>query len=280
MAQELIEKNAKLQAAHDSLNRDLLEARRLQQSLIPERHYDFGAARLSLLMQPAGHVGGDLVGHFRINEQRIAVYSIDVSGHGVASALMTARLTSYLSGSSPSQNVALEPNELGLFRMKPPQEVAATLNDLLLREMDTDLYFTMCLAEIDLRSGMVRMVQAGHPNPLVHRAGGGMEFVSGGGLPIGLIEGASYELQEVRLHPGDRFLIYSDGLTECEGSDGRLLDESGLSRLMGELAGVDGDALFDALLWNLERFAGTSAFDDDISGVLIQYEGFDLSGTS
>ncbi len=85
---------------------------------------------------------------------------------------MTARLASYLSGASPGQNVALEPNEFGIFRMHPPHEVAATLNDLLLREMETDLYFTMCLAELDLRTGRVRLVQAGHPNPVVQRASG------------------------------------------------------------------------------------------------------------
>lgn len=274
MAEELIEKNAKLQAAHDSLNRDLLEARRLQQSLIPERYHDFGALRLSLLMRPAGHVGGDLVGQFRINEQKIAVFCMDVSGHGVASALMTARLASYLSGSSPGQNVALEPNEFGIFRMRPPHEVAAALNDLLLREMETDLYFTMCLAEIDLRTGFVRLVQAGHPNPAVQRASGEVEFVSGGGLPIGLFDHATYEMQEVQLRPGDRFLIYSDGLTECEGADGKLLDEEGLSRLLDELGGIDGNAFLDALVWNLEKFAGSSEFVDDISCVFVQYDGY------
>ena len=278
MAQELIEKNAKLQAAHDALNRDLLEARRLQQSLIPERDHDFGALRLSLLLRPAGHVGGDLVGHFRINEQKIAVFSIDVCGHGVASALMTARLASYLSGSSPGQNVALEPNEFGIFRMRPPHEVAATLNDLLLREMETDLYFTMCLAEIDLRTGHVRLVQAGHPNPAIQRASGEVEFVSGGGLPIGLIREATYEMQEVRLRPGDRLLIYSDGLTECEDAEGGLLDEAGLAGLLGELGGIDGYAFFEALVWNLEKFAGSAEFADDISGVFVHYDGYSCAG--
>lgn len=274
MAEELVEKNKKLQAAHDSLDRDLQEARRLQQSLIPERDHDFGAVRISLLMRPAGHVGGDLVGHFRINEQKIAVYSIDVSGHGVASALMTARLASYLSGSSPRQNMALELNEFGIFRMRAPNDVAATLNELLLREMETDLYFTMCLAEIDLRAGVVRMVQAGHPNPAIQRVSGEVEFVDGGGLPIGLLAGATYELQEVQLHPGDRLLIYSDGLTECEGADGRLLDENGLAELMRAAADVTGYDFFEMLLWRLEQHAGTSAFGDDLSGAFVEYEGF------
>jgi sigma-B regulation protein RsbU (phosphoserine phosphatase) len=229
---------------------------------------------MSLLMRPAGHVGGDLVGHFRINEQKIAVFSIDVSGHGVASALMTARLTSYLSGASPGQNVALEPNEFGIFRMRPPHKVAATLNDLLLREMETDLYFTMCLAEIDLRTGIVRLVQAGHPNPVIQRASGEIEFVSGGGRPIGLIGDATYEMQRIELQPGDRFLIYSDGLTECESAGGEFLGEGGLERLLGELGGIDGYAFLDALVWNLEEFSGSPDFGDDLSGVFVQYDGY------
>jgi sigma-B regulation protein RsbU (phosphoserine phosphatase) len=273
MAQELVEKNAKLQAAHDRLNRDLLEARRLQMSLIPERYRDLGSAQLALLMRPAGHVGGDLVGHFRINEQKLAVYSIDVSGHGVASALMTAQLASYLSGSSPHQNVALEADEFGLFSMKPPHEVADGLNQLLLREMQTDLYFTMCLAEIDLPAGRVRLVQAGHPNPIIQRASGKIEFVSGGGLPIGLIKDAKYEEQEIELNAGDRFLIYSDGFTECAGSEGELLDESGLVSLMQKASDIKGYDFFEALVWNLESFAGTSEFGDDLSGVFLEFDG-------
>lgn len=281
MAEELTEKNDllsatldKLQVAHDSINRDLLEARRLQQSLVPERYHDFNAVRLSLMMRPTGHVGGDLVGNFRVNEQRLAVYSIDVSGHGVASALMTARLASHLSGSSPRQNVALETNEFGIFRMRSPDEVAASLNELLLRDMDTDLYFTMCLAEIDMRSGAVRLVQAGHPNPAVQRASGEIEFVSGGGLPIGLIANATYDVQRIQLNPGDRLLIYSDGMTECEGPDGRLLEEGGLARLLEKQRDLDGYDFLDTIVANLEEFAGTSEFNDDISGVFLQFDGF------
>ena len=280
MARELTEKNellsstlTELRAIYDSLDRDLMEARRLQQSLVPERYRDFGTGRMALLMQPSGHVGGDLVGHFRINEDKVAVYSIDVSGHGVASALMTARLASYLSGASAEQNVALAPNEFGLFDMRPPEEVCATLNELLLREMETDIYFTMTLAEIDLKTGAVRMAQAGHPNPAVQSPSGEVRFLGKGGLPIGLIPGAEYDSCEFRLAPGDRLFLYSDGLTECADPAGALLDEDGLAAMMHRSRRLNGTAFLEALLWDLERFAGSAEFADDISGVFIQYDG-------
>ena len=280
MARELTEKNdllsstlAELQAIYDSLDRDLIEARRLQQSLVPERYRDFGRGRMALLMRPSGHVGGDLVGHFRINENKLAVYSIDVSGHGVASALMTARLASYLSGTSPEQNVAIAADELGLFTMRPPEQVCAMLNELLLREMETDLYFTMVLAEIDLLTGDVRMAQAGHPCPAVQSASGEVRFVGSGGLPIGLIPGASYEAEEFTLAPGERFLLYSDGLTECAGPNGRQLEEGGLAQIIEASRDLGGSKFLDSLLWDLEQFAESSEFGDDVSGVFFEYVG-------
>lgn len=96
-----------LQGLYDLINRDLLEARKLQQSLVRERFRSFPGADVALLLRPSGHVGGDLVGVFQINENRIGVFSIDVSGHGITSALMTARLAGFLSGTTPEQNLAL-----------------------------------------------------------------------------------------------------------------------------------------------------------------------------
>ena len=113
MQAELLTKNrviastlTELQKLYDSLDRDLIEARKLQQTLIRDRVREFGWARASLILRNSGRVGGDLVGSFRVDEDRLAIYSIDVSGHGVASAMMTARLAGFLTGSSPDQNLA------------------------------------------------------------------------------------------------------------------------------------------------------------------------------
>lgn len=276
MERELLEKNrlvsstlAELQSLYDSLNRDLVEARKLQQSLVPERHRSFGSAEVSLLLRPAGHVGGDLVGFFPINARRVGLWSIDVSGHGVTSALITARLAGFLSATAPDQNIALELTEFGIYDGRPPAHVATHLNRLILEELDTENYFTLLYADVDLISGEVSMVQAGHPHPAIQRADGRIEFPGQGGLPIGLVEDAVYESFSVFLRPGDRLLLLSDGLTEAADPAGLQLGEEGLRGLMQRNAALGGAQFLDALLWDLAAFC-RDEFTDDVSAVFFQ----------
>lgn len=279
MERELNEKNRlvsstldALQSLYDSLDRDLIEARKLQQSLVRERHRNFGTAEVSLLLRPSGHVGGDLVGFFRINARRVGLFSIDVSGHGVTSALMTARLSGLLSGASPEQNVALALTDLGVCDARPPAEVAAYLNRLILEEMATESYFTLLYADIDLISGRAVMVQAGHPYPAIQRACGRIEYPGEGGLPVGLIEAAEYQDFTVELRPGDRLLLASDGITEAMNAEGAQLEEAGLSRLMTRNAGLGGPAFLEAVVRDLEAFTG-GEFTDDVSAVFFEFHG-------
>ncbi|NGM46947.1 SpoIIE family protein phosphatase [Rhodobacter sp. SGA-6-6] len=280
MRSELVEKNRliaanmkELQALYDSLDRDLVEARKLQQTLVRDRFRDFGAATASLMIRSSGHVGGDLVGAFQIDDRRVAVYSVDVSGHGVASAMMTARLAGYLSGSSPDQNLAFQQLPDGRREVRRPSEIARAFNRLMLEDIQVEQYFTMAYAELDLPTGRVVLAQAGHPHPMVLRAGGRLERVGTGGLPVGLIPDAGYEDSSLTLAPGDRLFLMSDGLTECPGRDGFDLGEEGLARMLQRLSALDSPALFEALVWDLADFAGTDHFADDVSGVLLDYLG-------
>ncbi|MFD0859518.1 PP2C family protein-serine/threonine phosphatase [Roseovarius aquimarinus] len=276
MERELTEKNrlvnstlAKLQTLYASLDADLMEAKKLQQSLVSDRHRDLGPAAVSMLLRSSGHVGGDLVGMFPVNGSHIGLYGLDVSGHGVSSALMTARLAGYLSGAAPEQNVALK--RVGDdYVMRPPARTAAALNDLFLSELETEHYFTLLLADVDLETGRVVMAQAGHPYPAIQRADGRVEMVGGGGLPVGLIPGAEYQDVEFRLHPGDRLMIHSDGVTECAAPDGTLLDDAGLAAMLGALRQTRGLACLEAMIWKLADFAGTDNFADDVSAVLLE----------
>ncbi|WP_114966968.1 PP2C family protein-serine/threonine phosphatase [Alkalilacustris brevis] len=280
MEAELMQKNRlvsdtlyALQQIHDSIDRDLAQARQLQQSLVRRRQHDFGLAKVSLLLRPSGHVGGDLVGFFPIAQARVGLFALDVSGHGVTSAILAARLAGLFSGAVPEQNIALTPGAKGQHHARAPESVAMQMNRLILDEVESEHYCTLLYADADLATGRVRMVQAGHPFPALLRKDGRVEFPGRGGFPAGLIENASYEGFEVDLSPGDRLLIVSDGVTECADPYGHELGEAGLREIMQDIAGRRGEDFHEALIDALARHAGTPEFSDDVSAVLLEYGG-------
>ncbi|WJS83434.1 fused response regulator/phosphatase [Paracoccus sp. TOH] len=259
---------ARLRETQAAIDRDLREAQRLQQGLVRERHGRFGDFDLSLLMRPAGHIGGDLVGFFPINGRRIGLFALDVAGHGVAAALLSARLAALLS-SAADHNIALRITELGLYDSRPPAEVLRHLNILMLEELRTDSYFTMVYADLDFLSGRLRLVQAGHPHPVLQRADGRIERIGRGGLPVGVFPRADYEEVQLVLRPGDRLFITSDGLTESENARGEPLGEEGLQAILRTNALLRGDALLESICWSAAHYAGGQR-NDDISAVLIE----------
>lgn len=280
MQEELVEKNdlisatlQELQKLYDSLDHDLIEARKLQQTLVRDRLRDFGRAQAALMLHSSGHVGGDLVGSFVIDDNRLAVFSIDVSGHGVASAMMTARLAGLLTGVSPAQNMALRLTDLGQRDAWPPREVAARLNRLMLDEIQVEQYFTMAYVEFDLTTGGGILVQAGHPHPMIIRNNGTIESLGEGGLPIGLIADVSFDQVEFRLTAGDRLFLVSDGVTECMDSNGLELGSEGLEKILQNNIALRSPDLLEALVWDLQSYAEKGDFTDDVSGLILDYRG-------
>lgn len=270
--EELSSTLEKLSEAYSAIDRDLQEARRFQESLLPDAFVPLGEMDISLLFRPSGHVGGDMVGYFHIAEDEMGVFAVDVAGHGVGSALMTARIASYFSTSAPERNIALTQTSDG-FAMLPPDVVCARLNTLLNRDADSDLYLTMVLAHVSIGTGQVRLCQAGHPSPLVMRRDGGFEFHEAFGMPIGLVDGAEYEASEILLRSGDRLLFYSDGITECPDPRGALLDEAGLTGILSRTGPASGLDLLSALVTEVEAFAEGEDLPDDLSAVLIERHG-------
>ncbi|NUH66920.1 SpoIIE family protein phosphatase [Sulfitobacter sp. S0837] len=280
MQRELTQKNhlisetlGELQRTQAVIEKDLIEAKKLQQSLIRERYRALDGGNLSMMLRSAGHVGGDLVGYFPVCPGQLGLFGLDVSGHGISSALMTARLAGYLSATAPDQNVALSLQPDGSYAARPPREVIEELNDLVLDEMDTEHYFTLILAIVDLSSGAVTIAQAGHPHPALLRNDGRIEQNGTGGFPVGLLSGVKFDQFEVQMSQGDRLLLLSDGVTECPDRAGNMLGEAGLAEMLTDLRRFSGPALLSALVWNLSEFAGSREFPDDVSGILFEYLG-------
>lgn len=279
MERRLVDKNSevsyaldKIKTLYDAIDRDLQEAKTLQQSLLRDKDAEFGPAKLSLMLQSSGHVGGDLTGFFRINDRYLGLYGLDVSGHGVSSALMTARLAGLLSGSTPGQNLALGLNDAGETVPRDPEDVAAELNDMLLFDMETQHYFTILLATLDLTTGALHGVQAGHPHPLLYRKRGKMEVLGDGGLPIGLIPGATYDPFYAKMRNGDRLVLMSDGVTEATSPSGEMLDTDGAIKLLRRQKRTETRFVFPNIVNELYEYTGSMTFEDDVSGLVLDFD--------
>jgi phosphoserine phosphatase RsbU/P len=213
------------------------------------------------------------VGFYPAGGTRVGLFAIDVSGHGISSALMTARLAGYLSSASPEYNVALTRDAHGRHRPLPPARVVETLNRLVLEELQTEHYFTLLLADLDLATGRVVMVQAGHPHPLIQRLDGRIEVLGQGGFPVGLVHDARFQEFDCTLSPGDRLVILSDGVLECPDRANNMLGGDGIILMLDRLRGVTGTAFLEAMIWHLTEHAGGRDFPDDVSAILLEFTG-------
>ena len=159
--------------------------------------------------------------------------------------------------------------EDGSYHPRNPATIAQDLNERMQDEADNDQYFTMIFADINLDSGLTRFCQAGQPHPVILRHDGKIEFAGSGGAPVGLIPDMDYETSVIKLNSGDRLMMYSDGITECEDADANMLDEEGLKALLEKHRGFDEHETLQRVMNDLEVFNGSEQFDDDISALML-----------
>ena len=208
---------------------DLRLAARVQQALLPPPDLHLGGLRIATTQHPCTDLAGDAVGIVSLPRGRVGLYLLDVSGHGVGSALLSFTLTHLLSP-SPGGSLLIDDSGRELEAVRPSC-VAERLNRQF--PMDrTRQYFTLVYGVFDPASGRFDYVMAGHPAPVFLPAAGPAALLPGGGLPIGMIEDATFTDESMVLQPGDRIYFYTDGAIEA-------LDESerefGSARLMTEL---------------------------------------------
>ncbi len=262
-----------LKGLYAAINSDLIEAKKLQQSLIREHERQIGPFHITQFVKSSGHVGGDLVGFFEAGSSHLGIFGVDVSGHGISSALFTARIAGYFSSGSVDQNLALKIGEDGLTCPRAPEDVMTDLNHQVLHDMETELYFTMVLADLNLETGLSRFAQAGHPHPVLQSNGDTFLHLGTAGMPVGLIDDIEFDRYEHFMQSGDRLFIVSDGVTECPNPDGELLDEHGFETILAPLARKHGQDVINEIFVGLENYSNRSTFPDDVSVIMIEHLG-------
>ena len=214
--QELEALNSQLETANHRMSRDLDAAAKVQRSLLPTSMPDTSRVCFSWKYIPCDELAGDFLNFFMLDDKHIAVFVVDVSGHGVASSLLSVTIGRMLTPQVSSSSVLIRKHNGSLEpQITPVAEVAAELNRRFPMDDQNGLYFTMLYGVLNLETLEFRYVTTGHP-PLVHMPHDGKPTpLKASGTPIGWVEEIEFDEQLVQLHPGDRLYLYSDGIPEA-----------------------------------------------------------------
>lgn len=261
--------NRELTRKQRLLDQDLEAAAGIQKALLPSDLPRSSRLDLAWRFLPSQHIGGDMFSVFELSPDHIGMYLLDVSGHGVPSALVTVSVHEMLHRSSGHVVQYLED---GGVNVAEPRWVADMLDQEYPLER-FEKFFTMFYAVLDVPSGILRYTNAGHPAPLLFRGGGEVIALETGGSVIGMGQAGGFEQGEIALAPGDCLFCYTDGLTEHPSPDGELY---GPERLQAALARGTGDSLeawVDSALKDALAFGPQAEPQDDISILAVRYLG-------
>ena len=233
-AKEALEKtNDLLEAAGRAMKRDLQAASDLQHSLLPVQLPTFPGVHFAYRFRPCSDVGGDSLNVLPLDDRRVGLYILDVSGHGVAAALLSVTLTHMLS-IVPDRSFLYQAATDGSSKycITPPAEVVSRLNRHFRSSPVGFRFFTMIYGILDKETGQFRYVAAGHLGPIHVTRGSAPSIGETGGVPVGLFDVATYEEHTMTLSSGDRLYLCTDGIIEAENTAEQ---EFGLQHLLETL---------------------------------------------
>ncbi len=240
----------------ERMERELELATEIQQRFQPDgpptvEGYDFQGISFSCY-----EIGGDYYDFIPRHDGTMLVALGDVSGKGTSASLLMSSLHAAIHAQVAART--------------PLNELVTAVNVYLANNTPANRFITLFVAELDPATGKLNYINAGHNPPLIGRADGSLELVESGGLPLGLMDFAEYELGQAQLHSGDVLFIYSDGVSEANNLDE---DEFGMDRLKQVIStnvSRNASGIRDRVEAALSEFTGTAAPNDDITLVIVK----------
>lgn len=247
-------------AQKERLEHEMELARQVQLSMLPRQFPVVPGLSFAARYSPARHVGGDFYDVIRLGDHHVGLVIADVSDKGIPAALyMTLVRTLILANAG---------QELS------PRVVLENVNHLLVDYFRHDMFVTVFYGVVDQESRRMAYARAGHDHPIIIR-NGEIRFLAGEGMALGLFDSDFFRLSEenIDLEPGDKLLLYTDGLSDAVNIEAVMLEREGLATLIRRHAAKPLDDFCSALLAELDEYQGIATQFDDMALLAVKIEG-------
>ena len=242
-------RSADVRARHDQD-----EATRIQRALLPSTLPSILGCDLAAIWRPAEGLGGDCYDALRFGDSRVGLAIADVIGKGLPAALLMANLQASVRALASEDTM--------------PRDVAAGVNRLLCGSVASGKFVTFCYVVLDTASSRLVYSNAGHNPPILARGDGSIERLEPSGMVLGVLPEGVYEQADIDVRPGDRLVLFTDGIVEAQRNDGEQFGDERLVETIVEHRRDSAQGLLDAILDAVSAFTG-GAFQDDATLVAV-----------
>ncbi len=263
-----------LEKKQERIENDLKAAAIIQRSLLPEAPPDLESVNFAWEFRPSHKIGGDIFNLFFVDDHHLGIYVLDVSGHGVPSAMVAVTVSQLLRPPTGVESSILKKRVASppYYKIIPPSQVLATLDTTYPIER-FEKFFTMSYMVFNYQSGSISYSNAAHPFPVIVRKDGTLEFLEKGGSIIGLGTGEGFEEGTAQLDPGDRLFLYTDGILEYRNADKLFFGQERFHSVLKDSKDLPLDQALKKVIESLEAFDNDLIPQDDITLLGIEYTG-------
>ncbi|NOZ61240.1 MAG: SpoIIE family protein phosphatase [Calditrichaeota bacterium] len=238
------------------MEEELTLAREIQQKLLPPTCPSYKKFEIAGVNVSSLQVSGDYFDCIPLDEQRVCLAIADVSGKGTPASLLMANLQATL-------NALMEPNTNLV-------EITGKINNLIHKNTNYDKFITFFICVLDVESGELEYVNAGHNPPILARKDGNYDLLSTGGLLLGMMPNVPFEKGTTEMREGDWLVMYTDGVTEAQDKTGDEFGDERLIEFILKNRENSAEKMKQALLNEVKEFTENLPQSDDITLVIVK----------
>ena len=264
-AESLRNANDLISRQYQLIQEDLLNARRIQQELLPREFPDLPGISFAGFNYPSRKIGGDFYDVHEINQDHLAFYIADVAGHGVGSAMMTVFIKQTV-----AERLLLTDQAVPIS----PGDVLKELNNRLgRRRFPKSMFLTAWCGLYRTSDNVLRYATGGHRPGILLREKGEPLFLNSGGIAVGWAAEAVFRTLEIRLEAGDRLFLHTDGIPDALNGADEPYGQERMLALLRENRTRSPEQMAHALLESLAEFTDERPLADDVSLLIMGYDG-------